>query len=355
MLALLVVAAPARADTVTVTDVLNRQVDVPAKAKRLLVGFYFEDVFAIGGPKAYDRVVAISRDAWEAWRNLQWRAYVAEVPRINTLVDVGEVDGGTFSLEAAIAANPDVAILAAWQFNALGETVDRLEAAGIPVVVLDFNAQTVEKHVASITALGGVLGEPARAKTLSDAYADAVADVARRLEGVTERPKVYMELGRKGADEVGNSWGDVMWGRLVETAGGDNIAKDQVAKWGPISPEHVLAQNPEKIFLAGAAWTSSDKAVVMGPGVEPALTHARMTPYVERPGWAALDAVKNGDIHAVYHGGTRTIYDFTFLQYLAKTMHPERFADVDPQANLDAFFRDYMPIRFSGVYMTKLP
>ena len=137
-----------------------------------------------------------------------------------------------------------------------------MEAAGIPVVVLDFNAQTVEKHVASIAALGGVLGEVERAKTLSDIYSSAVADVSRRLIGVTDRPKVYMELGRKGADEIGNSWGNAMWGRLVETAGGVNIAKDQVAKWGPISPEHVLAQNPEKIFLAGAAWTSSDKAVV---------------------------------------------------------------------------------------------
>jgi len=233
--------------------------------------------------------------------------------------------------------------------------VDRMEAAGIPVVVLDFNAQTVEKHVASIAALGGVLGEVERAKTFSDIYSSAVADVSRRLIGVTDRPKVYMELGRKGADEIGNSWGNPMWGRLVETAGGVNIAKDQVAKWGPISPEHVLTQNPEKIFLAGAAWTSSDKAVVMGPGVEPALTHAWMTPNMERPGWAALSAVKNGDIHAVYHGGARTTYDFTFLQYLAKTMHPEQFEDVDPQANLDAFFRDYMPIRFSGVYMTKLP
>ncbi len=41
-----------RASTVTITDVLNRQVEVPAKAKRLLVGFYFEDVFVIGGPNA---------------------------------------------------------------------------------------------------------------------------------------------------------------------------------------------------------------------------------------------------------------------------------------------------------------
>ncbi|MEL6335380.1 MAG: ABC transporter substrate-binding protein [Pseudomonadota bacterium] len=348
-------AAPTIADEVTVTDTLGRTVTLAEAPDRILLGFYFEDFFAVGGPDAYDRVVGLSRAAWESWRGLQWQAYSAAVPRIAEIADVGEVEAGTFSLEAAIAAQPDVAVIAAWQYNSLGESVGRLEAAGIPVVVLDYNAQEVAKHVASTLVLGTLLGTEERAQRLADQYAAAVAEVEARVAAVEDRPKVYVELGRKGRDEVDNSYGNTMWGRIVETAGGTNIAMDQVAKWGPLSPEYVIAQDPAVVFLAGSGWVSRDQAVVMGPGIEPSMTHGRMQPYLERPGWSGLAAVEAGEIHAIYHGGARTLYDFAFLQYIAKTLHPEAFADIDPQANLNAFFAEYMPIQFTGTYMTQLP
>lgn len=151
-------AMPAWADTITVTDTLDRTVEIPADPQRLLLGFYFEDFLAVAGPDAYDRVVAISKDTWAGWRNLQWQTYAAAIPRLEKLADVGEVDAGTFSLEAVVAAKPDVAVLAAWQYNALGDVAERIEAAGIPVVVLDYNAQTVGKHVQSTLLLGQIMG-----------------------------------------------------------------------------------------------------------------------------------------------------------------------------------------------------
>ncbi|MEM7529453.1 MAG: iron chelate uptake ABC transporter family permease subunit [Pseudomonadota bacterium] len=59
------------------------------------------------------------RSGWAGWRGFQWRAYVAAVPRIAALADLGDVDAATFSREAAIAAQPDVAILAVWQIPLL--------------------------------------------------------------------------------------------------------------------------------------------------------------------------------------------------------------------------------------------
>ncbi len=342
-------------DTITVTDAIGRTVEVPQQAERILLGFYFEDTFAVGGPDVYDRVVGISKDAWAGWRSLQWAKYAEVVPRITEIADVGEVDAGSFSLEAALATQPDVAILAAWQFDTLGETVDRLEAAGVPVVVLDYNAQDVDKHVASTLALGAILGENERAQTLAENYANAYSDVLARVAKATETPAVYVELGNKGADGIGNSYGNTMWGKLIASAGGNNIAEGQVAKWGQLSPEYVLAQNPDFVFLAGSGWASRDNAIVMGPGVDTKLTFARMQPYMMRAGWSDMNAAKNGEIHGLYHGGARTLYDFAFFQYLAKTLHPELFKDVDPQANLDEFFEEYMPISFSGTYMVQLP
>ena len=65
--------------------------------------------------------------------------------------------------------------------------------------------------------------------------------------------------------------------------------------------------------------------------------------------------MRAGQVYAVYHGGARILYDFAYLQYLAKMLHPDLFADVDLAANLAAYFEKYMPVRLTGTYMTRLP
>lgn len=350
-------AMPGWADNITLTDTMGRTVEVPENPQRILLGFYFEDFMAVAGPEAYDRVVAISKDTWAGWRNLQWQTYSAVIPRLEELADVGEVDSGTFSLEAAVAAKPDVAVLAAWQYKTLGEVADRLEQAGIPIVVLDYNAQTVEMHVKSTQILGQLMGAEDRAKALADEYAAAVAEVESRLATLPEGspPRVYVELARKGKDTVDNSYSGTQWGSVIDQLNALNIANGQISNWGKLSPEYVLAQNPQVILLAGSGWAGRDEAVIMGPGVESSLTHERMQAYMARPGWDGLDAVKNGKVFGLYHGGNRTLYDYAFLQFLAKAMYPEHFADMDPQASLDRFFATYMPVTFKGTYMTQLP
>jgi ABC-type Fe3+-hydroxamate transport system substrate-binding protein len=108
------------------------------------------------------------------------------------------------------------------------------------------------------------------------------------------------------------------------------------------------------IFIAGSYWMKRDNAVVMGFGVDPAQTRERLMPFTKRAGWPGLKAVENGQIYAVYHGGARTLYDYTFLQYMAKAMYPEAFADVDPVANHKAYYAKYLPIAAEGTFMLKL-
>ena len=344
-----------QAETITVTDTLNRTIEVPAEVNRVLLGFYFEDFYAIGGPNAYDKVVAISKSAWHDWRNSQWKAYVAVNPKISEITDIGEVDSGTFSIEAAIASRPDVAIIAAWQYRALGNAVEKLEAAGIPVVVADYNAQTVEKHVISTLMIGKILGQTDRVEKLANEYKSAVNDILARVKKAGGDPqRVYVELGNKGAGEYGNSYSDNMWGAAIGLAGGNNIALGKIGKWGPLNPEYVLASNPEAIFIAGSYWANKDKAVLMGFGVTADETNARLLPYTKRPGWSELSGVKNNEVHALYHGGARTLYDYTFLQYIAKVLYPDAFSDIDPVATHRKFYETYLPITADGVFMHKL-
>ncbi len=248
---------------------------------------------------------------------------------------------------------PEVMIIAPYQANILGENIQKIENAGIKVVVIDYNSQTVETHVQSTMILGKIMGNEDRAKKLSDEYIAAVNEVTNIVEGITDRPRVYFELGNKGADEFGNSYGSVMWGSLVNQAGGDNIALGKIENYSPLNPEYVLSKNPEVIIFAGSYWMS-DKGnrIRMGFDIPETETWDRMAPYTKRAGWENLEAVKNSRIYSVYHTGSRTIYDYVFLQYIAKAIYPEQFRDVDPGKNHRDSYSRYLPVEASGSFMT---
>jgi ABC-type Fe3+-hydroxamate transport system substrate-binding protein len=163
-----------------------------------------------------------------------------------------------------------------------------------------------------------------------------------------------VELAQKGRDTVGNSYGDGMWGTVIESVGGTNIAKGQVENWGPLNPEYVLAQQPDIILLAGSEWVGRDQAVIVGFGADPKLAQERMKAYLGRPGWQDLPAVKTGDVHAIYHGGARTLSDFIYARYIAKLLHPQQFADVDPAAEIAAYYAEWLPIRAEGIFVMPL-
>lgn len=349
--ALVALAGQALAE-IKVTDVKGREVTLEKPAERVVLGFYYEDFLAVAGPGALDKVVALSLSTWKDWRPNQFAAYEKALPKLSSIPDVGNTEDGTFSVEKVIAAKPDLVLLAAWSYDALGEGVKQIEAAGIPVVTLDYNAQTVEKHVLSTQVLGKVMGAEDRATKLADNYKAAMADIDARIKaaGPTTK-KVYVELAQKGASEVGNSYGNGMWGTLIDRLGGVNLAKGQVENWGPLSPEYVLAQKPDLIFLAGSEWVNKPLSVQVGFGADAKLTRERMAGYLGRPGWSELPAVQHGGVHAIYHGGARTLSDYVYAQYIAKQLYPEAFKDVDPAGNIRSYYDTWLPIKADGVFV----
>ncbi|MEN9890502.1 MAG: hypothetical protein RLY78_797 [Pseudomonadota bacterium] len=341
----------AHAAPTVLKDVVGRQVKVDLPAKRVLLGFYFEDYMAIGGEKAFDRVVGFSREAWEGWRPANWALFSAHRPSLKDLPDVGEVEAQTFSVEKVLALKPDVLILAEWQYKGLGPDVERLEAAGVPVVVVDYNMELPAHHEASTLLLGRIAGEETRARTIATEYRTAVRQVETRIaQAHLPKPRFYVEFGNKGPAEYSFSYGKGMWGQLGVLAGGENIAAPYVEWYGPMNPEKVLASRPEVIFIAGTESTRNPTAMLMGQGVDPAQSARRLQAFTQRAGWSELPAVKNQRVHGLYQGASRTVVDYTMVQYMAKAMYPTLFKDVDPQANYTRFYQRYLPVLAKGSF-----
>lgn len=341
----------------TIIDALGRTIILKAPAERIVVDFNYEEFTAVAGPSGWNRVVGFNRTQWADNRAAVFRRYLVPIPRLATLPDVGSTETNTFSMERVLSLRPDLIILGYWSFVALPEQVKQMEALGIPVMVIDYNAEIPERHVASTLAIGIATGNEERARTLAALYTDKLTDIRRRVADAPARPKVYVELGQGGADVVGNTYWKGMWGRLLEFAGADNIAAGHLpgaGAWGPLSPEYVLAANPDAVFIAGSSWAGRPQAVLTGFDADLATTRVRLAPYAKRQGWAGLNAVQSGQVFAMEHGLCRALFDFTATQFIAKSVFPDRFADIDPVAELRRYHEQFLPVAFDGTWMARL-
>ncbi|MFP8778695.1 ABC transporter substrate-binding protein [Hydrogenophaga sp. RWCD_12] len=347
-------ASTAWAATIEVTDALGRKVKVNTPVQRVIVNFNYEEFTAVAGKEAWSKVVGISRVPWEGWRPVIFKRYAAVIPNLQAMPDIGHSDDGTFSAEKVIALKPDVLFMAEWTYKAMQTARDQIEAAGIPIVVVDYNAQLLEHHLASTRVMGKVMGTEARAEELAllyeRQYKDIMARVAKASGGT--RKKIYVELGQAGADTVGNSYSGTMWGKIVTLLGAENVADGKLpGPWGPVNAEAVIAANPDLIFIAGSSWVNKPKAVKTGYEATADITRSSLGPYAQRPAWAGLNAVKNGQVHAIEHGLCRTLFDYVSMQYIAKQLYPEAFKDVDPVASFKAYHEKYLSVPYAGVWM----
>lgn len=354
--ALTTITIPASAAEKTITDVLGREVTVDVPLKRPVVAFYYPDFLAVAGKNAMDNVVGFSKDVWTVWNPKSWEAFSAAVPKLKAIADVGEIEAGTFSLEKVLALKPDALILADWQYQAIKGDLAPLVAANIPVVVLDYNKEKVDLHVKSTKIIGELTGNEARAEKLINEYKNIVDSIAQKVKNSGKpKPKIYIEFGKGGPDDVGFTYGKNMWGALAELAQGDNIAAPFVEKWGPMNPEQVIASKPDVIMIAGRETEAAKNNYGMAIGITIPEAEAvkRLDGFKKRQGWSELPAIKNGRLYGIYQGASRTIADGAAIQFMAKQLYPDLFADVDPLKTYIDFHKNYLPVVPKGSFMVK--
>lgn len=339
-----------------ITDVLGRKVAIRTPVERVVATFNYEEFTAIAGQDAWAKVVGMSRTPWASWRPAIFTRYSATIPNLKGMPDVGYAEDGSFSAEKVIALKPDVLFLPAWSFEALSVARQQIEAAAIPIVCIDYNAQLLDRHLASTRAIGQVMGTSERAEDVARYYEGQYRDILRRVaDARSPRSKVYVELGQDGPEAVGNTYNGTMWGKIIDALGAQNIATGRIpGPWGPMNGEAVIAADPDVVLIAGSSWLNKPKAVKTGYDATPAITRASLEPYARRAGWENLAAVRAGEIHALEHGLARTLFDFAAMQYIAKRLYPEAFADVDPVASLRAYHERYLPVTFGGTWMLPL-
>jgi len=176
---------------------------------------------------------------------------------------------------------------------------------------------------------------------------DTVKEVGDRIAKANlPKPKIYIEFGRGGPEDIGITYGKDMWGSLIDLAGGDNIAADLVEQWSPINAEQVIAAKPDVIMITGreTELKKEPTAMVMGINIDKAEALKRLDGFKKRVGWSELPAIKNNRLYGLYMGASRTLADMAMVQYIAKALYPQLFKDLDPIKTYVDFHKKYLPV-----------
>ncbi|MBN1776410.1 MAG: ABC transporter substrate-binding protein [Clostridiales bacterium] len=152
---------------------------------------------------------------------------------------VGSID--IPSIESIIALEPDL-VIASSIFTE--SSYDALVGLGLPVVVWheEYDIDGVQNM---IRAVGEILDRNAEAEVLIEKMDKRIEKAVENIEG-QERPSVYyaVSFGEYGDYTAG---GDTFVHRLIETAGGDNIAAD-ISGWS-FSLEKLIEADPDIILV----------------------------------------------------------------------------------------------------------
>ncbi|PYB71723.1 ABC transporter substrate-binding protein [Rhizobium wuzhouense] len=348
-----------------ITDIAGRKVEIDLPAKRVLVGEarQIHTIAALTGDHLVDQIVGW-RDDFLTKDPDSYEAYVERFPALASLPRFGYVPNNTFDLEAAIALSPDVITLnvEAQKVAAESGIEEKAAAAGIAIVYVDFRVDATKNSENSIRILGQIFGAEDRAKDLISYRHEQLARVTDRLAKVTAfvRPKVFIERAPGNDAENGccRSFGPYNFGEMVEQAGGHNIAADVIkTTFGDLNLEQLIVENPEHYIATGSNWAAESKTnrfVHVGRGADPQAARQKLISLMARTGFSDLQAVKTGNVHAVWHQFYGVPYEFVAVQQFAKWFHPELFADLDPDQTFRDFHEKFLPVDYKPGYFASL-
>lgn len=356
-------AQTACAEQLTLTDVTGRSVSVSVPVQRVLLG-EGRQIHAIA---ALDRAAPIARvvgwgDDLERADPDSYRAYVERYPQAAMLPKFRGVGDGGFDAEKAIALRPDVVLLNYEAQRASAETqlVDKLAAVGIAVLYVDFRHAPFQNTEPSLRLLGQLFGRAGIAEELIAFRAEQMARVTERLSQAPElkRPLVMVDRIPGYSDACCMTFGPENFGKMVEIAGGRNLGSELLpGTFGTINPETIVARDPEVVIVTGGNWNALAPGgawVGLGPGADLAEARRKLAALMRRPAFLQSRAAADRRVFAIWHQFYNSPYQFVALQRMACWLHPELFADLDPEATLRELHDRFLPITYRPGHWTGL-
>lgn len=322
--------------TKVIVDQLGRNVTVPANVTRV-VSLQHHTIDIIIELNGQDKLVGVLK----SWQTYLPPGIKRVYPRIESLPTPGDLTSA--NVEELLTLHPDVVFVPHQMPKA---EIDRIQGAGIPVVAIAlFDAEYNEasklnpnltnpdkayteglKH--TITIIGDTIGKETEARELI-AYTYKNRDfVLNRTAPIprSERVTVY------NANPDLYTYGTGKYtGVMIDRAGGVNVAEN-INGYKQVTMEEVLKWNPEVIII-------QDRYVDVAATIN------------SDPAWAPITAVKNKKViitpEYVKPWGHATPESMALGElWMAKTLYPDKFADVDMDTMANEFYQKFYRVPY---------
>ncbi|MEM3571890.1 MAG: cobalamin-binding protein, partial [Candidatus Bathyarchaeia archaeon] len=233
-----------------------------------------ETLFSLG---IGNKVVAVTK--WCDWpQEMIEKKKAGELTIFESIVDP--------EVEKVVAAKPDLILVTTIMKP---EGIAKLEELGFPVVGINYG-KSLDDIYNAIMLIGKLTGVEYEAENLINEMKQNITKVSNAVANLP-KPKVFWMSWH---DPLMSAGEPSFINTLIEVAGGVNIFKSANVAWPMVSPEEVLAQNPDVIaFSEGHPGISN---------VNDLLSFF--------PAWSEIKAVKDGKVFIVpvffTHPGPRT-------------------------------------------------
>lgn len=316
-------------ELITVTDLLGRDVEVPANVTRVVaIGPGALRLYVYAGN--IDYVVGVEE---METGDVAGKPYMLANPDLAALPVIGQ--GGPNNApdaEKLLVAEPQVIFST---YASESSAADELQAkTGIPVVALSyggFGITTIfgEKVQKSLDLIGQITGDTSKSQAAIDIILGAQEDLNARTRDIPEdeKPAVYVGgLGYKGAHGIESAQGEYA---LLDTINAWNVVDETGASGSVmVDKEQLLEWDPDFIFIDCGGYT----LVVEDYQKNPAF-------------YESLSAFANGNVYSqlpynFYSTNIGTAIADAY--FLGKIVYPEKFEDIDPAQKADEIYQDLL-------------
>lgn len=315
-----------------VTDQLNRTVTLPDHITRAVV-LQHQTLNLLVQLDAMPQVVGVL----SSWQKQLGPNYLRLAPSLAKMPMPGDLTA--VNIESLLALHPQVVFVANY---APADMIAQIERAGIPVVAISLRREPAaqagkinpvlenEDRVYNlglqdgIRLIGKVMGRELQADAMVKDVFQQRALAAKRLQDIPEDQRVRVYMANPDLTTYGSG---KYTGLMMQHAGAVNVAAKDIQGFKQVSIEDVLKWNPAVIFVQERY---------------PDVVQQILT----SPQWQAIDAVKHKRVYLMPEYAKAWGYPMPEALalgelWMAKTLYPQRFTDVDLQQHVDTYYQRY--------------
>lgn len=320
------------AGTRTVVDDTGVEVEIPEKLDRIVIS----SILPLPSVYCFFRgssegLVGIHPSSMAAAEN----SYLTTVYPEITELDTSFVENGEINIEQLMKLEPDVVFYSATNTDER-EMYDNagIKAIGFSTTLSDYNC--IETFANWVDLLGQIFGDSDRAQEVIEYGRSVEAQVLEKTATLSdeEKPKVLV-LFNYGDGTITTSGSNFFGEYWIEAAGGINVAAELNGQ-PEINMEQIYAWNPDMIFITNFSSV---------------LPEDLYNNTIEGDDWSNVKAVQDGQVYKFPLGMYRWFPPSSdtplALMWLAKTIQPELFADID----IDQEIKDYY-VKYYNVELT---